>query len=68
MAIIRLLTTEELLAKFGWQDYVILATILLICLLIGLYFGWTGQKNNADYLLGGRKMGVLPMSFSLMAT
>ena len=64
----RLFMKEELIKKFGSDDYVILALMLLVSLLIGVYFAWKGQKSNADYLLGGKRMGVLPMAMSLMAT
>ena len=64
----QLFMKEELIKKFGSDDYVILALMLLVSLLIGVYFAWKGQKSNADYLLGGKSMGVLPMAMSLMAT
>ena len=64
----RLFTKEELIDKFGWEDYLMLSLMLLISTLIGVYFAWKGQKSNADYLLGGKRMGVLPMAMSLMAT
>ena len=63
-----LFTKQELVEKFGWEEYAILSAMLLISLLIGLYFAFKGQRSNADYLLGGKQMGVLPMAFSLMAT
>ncbi len=28
---------------------------------------WKGQKDNAAFLLGGKDMGVFPMSMSLIA-
>ena len=62
-----LFTKEELLAKFGWEEYVIFALMLLVSAAIGIFFWYKGQKNNAEFLLGGRKMGVLPISLSLFA-
>ena len=64
----RLLSKEELIQNFGWEEYLILALMLLVSLLIGIYFAWKGNENNAEYLLGGRRMGVLPVSMSLIAT
>ena len=64
----RLPTKEELVEKFGWEEYVVLSLMLLVSTLIGIYFAWKGQKSNAEYLLGGKRMGVLPMSMSLIAT
>lgn len=64
----RLLTKEELIDNFGWDEYLVLFLMLLISALIGVYFAWKGQKNNAEYLLGGKSMGILPVSMSLIAT
>ena len=64
----RLLTKEELIENFGWDEYLVLFLMLLISALIGVYFAWKGQKNNAEYLLGGKSMGILPVSMSLIAT
>ena len=64
----RLFTKQELIDKFGWEDYLMLSLMLAVSTLIGVYFAWKGQKSNVDYLLGGKRMGVLPMSMSLMAT
>ena len=63
-----LLTKEELIENFGWDEYLVLFLMLLISALIGVYFAWKGQKNNAEYLLGGKSMGILPVSMSLIAT
>ena len=64
----RLLSKKELVEKFGWEEYLILSLMLLVSTMIGIYFAWRGQKSNAEYLLGGKRMGVLPMSMSLIAT
>ena len=68
----RLFTKEELIERFGWDTssctYSILSLMLLVSLLIGVYFAWTGQDSNANYLLGDKNMSVLPMAMSLMAT
>ena len=63
-----LLSKEDLIESFGWEEYLVLFLMLLISMLIGLYFAWKGQRSNAEYLLGGRRMGVFPVSMSLIAT
>ena len=64
----RFLTQQELIEHFGWDEYFVLFLMLLISALIGVYFAWKGQKNNAEYLLGSKSMGTLPVSMSLIAT
>ena len=64
----RLLTKQELIDNFGWDEYVVLFLMLLVSALIGVYFAWKGQKTNAEYLLGSKSMGTLPVSMSLIAT
>ena len=64
----RILTKQELIEDFGWEEYLILSLMLLVSTLIGIYFAWKGQRSNAEYLLGGRRMGVFPVSMSLIAT
>lgn len=61
------------LQRFGWPDYVVFLIMLLGCLMIGVYFGFIQKKpkkasEEADnYLVGGRKMGVVPVTMSLIA-
>ena len=64
----RVLSKEELIENFGWEEYLVLSLMLLVSTLIGIYFAWKGQRSNAEYLLGGRRMGVFPVSMSLIAT
>ena len=42
--------------------------MLLVSGLIGVYYGWQGQKNTEEFLLGCRSMGTLPMTMSLFAS
>ena len=55
---------------FGWYDYLIFALILLVSAGIGVYFGFIKdhEHNQENYMLGGRKMGWLPASLSLLAS
>lgn len=70
------------LQHFGWVDYFVFVLMLVVCAVIGFYFGFIEkkQKNNKksnmeqrrgsealDYLVGGRKMKVFPVSLSLVA-
>ena len=61
------------LQKFGWPDYLVFIFMLLLCAFIGIYFGFIVKKSKktaddeADYLVGGRKMKVFPIAMSLIA-
>jgi len=61
-----ILSTRKL---FTWPDYVVLIGSLAISTLIGLYHGYKGRKNftTGEFSLGGRKMGIFPVSMSLLA-
>ena len=62
-----LYTPEELIAKFGWEEYFVFALMLMVSILIGVFFWWKGQNDNAEYMMGGKNMGTLPMTMSLIA-
>jgi hypothetical protein len=52
------------LQKFEMVDYVMLILMLLSCSVIGIYFGFIekkhkNEKDEEDYLVGGRKMKVI---------
>lgn len=59
--------------KFGVPDYFVFALMLVICTLIGVYFGFIEKKpakkcdEESDYLVGGRQMKVIPITMSLIA-
>jgi Na+/proline symporter len=55
---------------FHWLDYVIFAASLGMGLVIGVYYGFAGkrQKSTEDFLMGGRKVSVVPMALSIEAT
>ena len=55
---------------FDWLDYAVFGVMLLASSLIGVYFAFFAsrkQDNTAEYLMGGKTMGVLPVSMSLIA-
>lgn len=58
------------LQRFGWPDYLVFGVMLLMCALIGVYFGFYDKANNAtasEYLMGGRNMKTFPVAMSLIA-
>ncbi|KAL0893887.1 hypothetical protein ABMA27_013990 [Loxostege sticticalis] len=65
---IRNVTLES--ASFGWEDYSVLAVMLIVSCGIGVFYGYFGEKPTSgdDFLLGGSSMGTFPMSLSLAAS
>lgn len=71
------------LQRFGWTDYLVFVFMLIVCAAIGVYFGFVEKRKKnekkerdiedrsgseaLDYLVGGRKMKVIPVSLSLVA-
>ncbi|XP_068630077.1 sodium-coupled monocarboxylate transporter 1 [Battus philenor] len=55
---------------FHWEDYSVLATMLLVSCGIGVFYGFFGEKQTSgdDFLLGGSSMGTFPMALSLAAS
>ncbi|XP_055608321.1 sodium-coupled monocarboxylate transporter 2-like [Uranotaenia lowii] len=68
------------LQRFGLLDYTIFCAMLVVCILIGIYFGWQDhqkqkrRKNSRrgsealDYLVGNRKLKIFPVAMSLVAS
>ncbi|XP_028157097.1 sodium-coupled monocarboxylate transporter 1 [Ostrinia nubilalis] len=56
--------------NFGWEDYSVLAVMLIVSCGIGVFYGYFGEKPTTgdDFLLGGSSMGTFPMSLSLAAS
>lgn len=54
---------------FSWYDYVLFSGMLSLSALIGIYFGCFGTKQSTadEYLMGEKKMGVVPIAISLTA-
>ncbi|XP_067006335.2 sodium-coupled monocarboxylate transporter 1 [Anabrus simplex] len=63
---------EELqlaLRRFSVYDYVVFVLMLLVCIVIGIYYGFfSGHMTTEDYLMGGRNMKLFPTTMSLTAT
>lgn len=58
------------LQRFTSYDYVFFVFMLFLCILIGVYFGFFEKREASaemEYLMGGKKMSVFPISLSLIA-
>ncbi|XP_071172749.1 sodium-coupled monocarboxylate transporter 1-like isoform X2 [Mytilus edulis] len=57
-------------ATFHALDYIIFTVILLISAGIGIFYAWRdrNRQNTNEFLLGGRKMPLLPVTLSVMAS
>ncbi|KOB73472.1 putative igf2 mRNA binding protein [Operophtera brumata] len=56
---------------FDWLDYLVFGTMLALSALIGVYFAFFAKKKQnttAEYLMGGKAMGIFPISMSLIAS
>lgn len=57
------------LQRFAWPDYTAFVFMLLLCILIGIYFGFIEKTKSteSEYLVGGRNMLIFPIALSLVA-
>lgn len=58
------------LQRFTSFDYVFFISMLFLCILIGVYFGFVKKRvgnSETEYLMGGRTMSIFPISLSLIA-
>lgn len=56
---------------FSYIDYAIFIILLILSSAIGIYYGFlskTKQNNANEYLLGGKKMALFPISVSLIVS
>lgn len=59
---------EVVLQRFSLADYIVFVLLLAVCAVIGIYFGFIDKAvSSEDYLVGGRKMTLIPISLSLIA-
>ncbi|CAH1647597.1 unnamed protein product [Spodoptera littoralis] len=59
------------LIYFDWLDYLVFGGMLLCSALIGVYFAFFASKKQnttSEYLMGGKTMGMFPISMSLIAS
>lgn len=57
-------------ASFHVADYVIFGLTVAISSVVGIYFAVAGgrQKTTSEYLVGNRKLHVLPVALSLIVS
>ncbi|XP_055685455.1 sodium-coupled monocarboxylate transporter 2-like [Lutzomyia longipalpis] len=63
--------TEKDLGQFSPVDYIFFVIVFVVSSSIGLYYAIKSRKTvttTEEYLLGGRKMGLFPVSCSIVAT
>ncbi|PNF13986.1 hypothetical protein B7P43_G08671 [Cryptotermes secundus] len=56
---------------FSWLDFLVFGIMLCLSALIGVYFAFFAKKKQnttAEYLMGGKTMGIFPISMSLIAS
>lgn len=58
------------LQRFSLPDYLVFIFMLVLCIFIGIYFGFMQKKESteSEYLVGGRNMMVFPIALSLVAS
>jgi solute carrier family 5 (sodium-coupled monocarboxylate transporter), member 8/12 len=57
--------------SFSTVDYFLFASMMLLSLLIGVYYGFFAkrkQNTTVEYLLGSKNLKVWPTAISLTAT
>ncbi|EFN62292.1 Putative sodium-dependent multivitamin transporter [Camponotus floridanus] len=67
-----MLTVQEIsesMQNFGALDYTVFTIMLIVCGIIGIYFGFVKKSSGEDeYLVGERNMQMFPVSLSLTAS
>ncbi|XP_048746830.2 sodium-coupled monocarboxylate transporter 1-like isoform X1 [Ostrea edulis] len=58
------------LHEFGAVDYIVFILTIVVSLGIGIYYALSGgrQRTTSEYLVGNRKMAVLPVAISLLVS
>ncbi|XP_045470398.1 sodium-coupled monocarboxylate transporter 2-like [Harmonia axyridis] len=62
---------EDIDRYFDAFDYIVFAIMLLVSALIGVYFAFFAkvkQNTTSEYLMGGKTMGIFPISMSMIAS
>lgn len=55
---------------FDAYDYIVFGAMLIVSALIGVHFAFFAkvkQNTTSEYLMGGKTMGIFPISMSLIA-
>ena len=61
---------EHVKMTLGWLDNTVFVLMLVMSTVIGVYFAYCspgGNMSAAQYLVGGRTMGTIPIALSLIA-
>ena len=58
---------RENLRMFGWVDYLIFSLTLLVSALVGVYHALKETPSTSEYLLGGKKVAMVPIALSMSA-
>lgn len=62
---------DDVKRYFDIIDYIVFAIMLIVSALIGVYFAFFAkvkQNTTTEYLMGGKTMGIFPISMSLIAS
>lgn len=61
--------TQSIIIQLMWYDYIVIVFMVCISTGFGIYYGCFGKKLSTatGYLMGGKKLMVLPVAISLMA-
>ncbi|XP_032683424.1 putative sodium-dependent multivitamin transporter [Odontomachus brunneus] len=53
-----------------WQDYLVIAAVMLVSVIIGIYYRFSGgkQRTASEYFSAENSMGALPLAIALMAS
>ncbi|XP_044268114.1 sodium-coupled monocarboxylate transporter 1-like [Tribolium madens] len=65
------MSSEEIFTYFDIFDYIVFGVMLIVSSLIGVYFAFFAkikQDTTSEYLMGGKTMGIFPISMSLIAS
>jgi sodium-coupled monocarboxylate transporter 8/12 len=56
--------------NFSLIDYFVFSGLLVASSLIGVYFAWKSRRNatNSEFFTGNRKLGLFPVTMSLVAS
>ncbi|KAG7188806.1 hypothetical protein KM043_008417 [Ampulex compressa] len=63
-------TTGDSSKTLQWPDYLVIAVVLSISAIIGIYYRFTGgrQRTAEEYFSANRSMGVVPLAIALMVS
>jgi sodium-coupled monocarboxylate transporter 8/12 len=56
--------------NFSIVDYIVFISLLIASSFIGIFFAWKSRRNasNSEFFTGNRKLGMFPVTLSLVAS